>query len=124
MADLAVGGKDDSIDDVIGEIQLQLALRREQRHERSNVLGIHLTGVVREIARDVKWRDDRDVVLNGRLARNTQLAVATLLSGEIYDHRSWPHRFDGGFVDQYRRGLTRNQRGRDDDIGLGSALMN
>src|SRR6266404_6820655 len=108
MPDFAISGDDYRIDDVVAEVEIALALGREQSDEGRDIFCVHLAGVIGEVARDVQWRDDRDVMSDYGLARYGQLAVAALFAGEINDHRSRTHRPHGFRADEHRRRLTRH----------------
>ncbi len=75
-----------------------------------------LRGVLGHARRQVQRRDDLHVVLDHRLARLGQLAVAARLARHVDDHRARLHPFDGLRRDQFRRRATRHERRRDDDV--------
>src|SRR6267378_1290851 len=123
MPYLPVRGDGDGIDDVVAEIQIELAIRGEHRYESGDVLRVHLTGVISQLARDVERRDDRDVVSHHRFSRHAELAVASLLPGEVDDHRTrahGPHRFR---AHEHWRRLPRHKRGGDDHVRLQRAVV-
>ena len=56
------------------------------------------------------------------LARLGQLAVAAGLGGQVDDHGAGAHRLDHVGGDQDRRGPAGDERGGDDDVGVGDVL--
>ena len=110
-------------DDLVVEVERQLAARREVLQQREDVAGVELAGVVRHLRRQVREADDRDALAHDLLARLGQLAVAAGLGGEVDDAAARAHVRDRRGGDEPRRRAARDERGRDHDVEVGQALL-
>ena len=60
--------------------------------------------------------DDGHAMRARRLHRGRQRAIAAIFSRQIHDDRTGPHGVDHRFGDESGCGLSRDERGRDDDV--------
>ena len=107
VRDAAAGG------DLVLEVEVQLALRREVLEQVRDVVRVQQAGVERHLARQVERAVDRHAVALDHLARLGQLAVAAGLGREVDDHRARPHRAHHLRGDQLRRRPAGHGGGRD-----------
>src|SRR6267142_2824658 len=75
-------------------VDSQLALIDGGLEEVQQVARIHLAGVVGERGGQIDRADDFDALVHDSLAGAGELAVATLLGGDIHDHRARTHALD------------------------------
>src|SRR5208282_2401591 len=94
--------------DLVLQVQLQLAVLHHIKKKCCDVSGVHLAGMVRNAAGEVDVADDGDAVHDHRFSGPCQFAVAPALRGEVNDDRARSHSFDHIRGDQHRRLLARN----------------
>ena len=87
-----------------------------QAEQVLQVFRVELRGGDRHQARQVARADHFDAVLDHRLPRHGQLAVAAGLGGEVDDHRARLHAAHRVGGDQQRRRAARDRGGGDDDV--------
>ena len=88
VPDLALVGDARAGDDLVVEVEVQLALLGDQQAEQVlDVLRVELGGVRRPSRWQVERGDHLDAALDHGLAGLGQLAVAAGLAGEVDDHR-------------------------------------
>ena len=113
------------MDDERGSHDLALAIDLERRaaaellEEVDDVRGEEAARRARHAAREIGEPDDRDALHDDDLSGHARRAVAALLGGEIDDDRAGLQRRDHLFGEEDGRALSRDERGRDDDVDLG-----
>src|SRR5437667_12791650 len=90
-------------DDLVLEIEPQLAVLHDVPEKYREILRVHLTRVPRQRAREVERAENRDAVAHDLGAGFGQLAVATRLSSEVDDDGARLHSL-------HRRGRDENGR--------------
>ncbi len=112
------------LDDVV-EVQgeLPVLLRREQLEQVDQVGAVELRGSRGQAPRQIGVADDRHAVVgDDGLILDGALDVAAIGGGHVDEHTARLHRGDHLRGDDARCGLTRDQRGGDDDVDVGGQL--
>src|SRR4051812_12741303 len=111
-------------EDFIVPVDLEIAaLVDGGLEEVEQIARIHLAGVVAELRGQVDGADNSYAVVIDNFPGPRELAVATLLSRNIHNHRARPHALDHGLRNELRSRASRDGCGRDHCIGRGNARV-
>src|SRR5579859_3851467 len=97
-------------EDFVIPVDRQLALAERRLEKVEQIARVHLAGVVPQLRRKIDRADDPDSLMLDDLSCARELAVATLLRGNIYNDRPGSHSLDHRTANELR-GRTPGYRG-------------